>query len=241
MQNHSKKNFRNIGVQVLAFVAALALMPALLLTCVAWRVMDDLPYFEQEYAKYAVPQTVHMEMSELLTVTEHMMAYLAGETDTLQIEAEIDGSQTPFFSEKEIRHMVDVKELFAGGTTLRNVCFCFFVLVAVGLLLCHKTEILLRQLRWGILVFFALALLFLGLILTDFNRYFTMFHLMFFDNMDWILDPAVDRLINLVPLGFFFDTVMWIVGVFVACCVVLFVGASLLLRHFWKTSAVHRS
>lgn len=234
MQNQEKKHFHNIGAKVLAFAAALALMPALLLSCVAWRVMDDLPYFEQEYTKYAVPETVHMDMTELLRVTEHMMAYLGGETDSLQIEAQIDGVQTPFFSEKEIRHMVDVQELFAKGTILRNVCFVFFVLVAVGLLFSHKTEILLRQLRWGIVVFFALALAFLGLILTDFNRYFTIFHLIFFDNQDWILDPSVDRLINLVPLGFFFDTVLWIVGVFVACNVVLFVGASLLLRHFGK-------
>lgn len=225
----------------MAFVAALALLPALLLTCVEWRVMDDLPYFAQEYTKYDVPQTVHMEMSELLAVTEHMMAYLEGKADTLQITAEIDGVQTPFFSEKEIRHMIDVKELFADGMILRNVCFIFFVVVAVGLLFCHKTEILLRQLRWGIIAFFVLALLFLGLILTDFNRYFTIFHLIFFDNQDWILDPAVDRLINLVPLGFFFDTVMWIVGAFVACCVVLFAGASLLLRRFWKASPKHQS
>lgn len=234
MQDQAKKNFRRIGAQVLAFAAALALMPALLLTCVAWRVMDDLPYFEQEYTKYEVPQTVHMDMSELLMVTAHMMAYLDGKADSLQIEAKVDDVQTPFFSEKEIRHMVDVQQLFAKGTILRNVCFCFFVLVAVGLLLCHQTEILLRQLRRGILVFFAFAILLLGLILTDFNRYFTMFHLILFDNQDWILDPAVDRLINLVPLGFFFDTAMWIVGAFVGCNVVLFAGASLLLRHFWK-------
>ena len=121
MQNQEKKHFHNIGAKVLAFAAALALMPALLLSCVAWRVMDDLPYFEQEYTKYAVPETVHMDMTELLRVTEHMMAYLGGETDSLQIEAQIDGVQTPFFSEKEIRHMVDVQELFAKGTILRNV------------------------------------------------------------------------------------------------------------------------
>ena len=66
--------------------------------------------------------------------------------------------------------------------------------------------------------------------LTDFNKYFTQFHLIFFDNNDWILDERVDRLINIVPEGFFGDTAFWIGGVFLGVCLLLFVGAEIILR-----------
>ena len=37
---------------ILGIVAACLWMPALLLSCVQWRVYDDLDYFAKEYAKY---------------------------------------------------------------------------------------------------------------------------------------------------------------------------------------------
>ena len=59
-------------------------------------------------------------------------------------------------------------------------------------------------------MFFAACGLLVALMLTDFNKYFTQFHLIFFDNNDWILDERVDRLINILPEGFFSDTAFWI-------------------------------
>lgn len=53
-----------------------------------------------------------------------------------------------------------------------------------------------------------------GLVSADFNRYFTLFHHIFFDNDLWLLNPDTDRLINIVPLGFFMDTVLWIAVIF---------------------------
>ena len=38
-----------------------------------------------------------------------------------------------------------------------------------------------------------------ALISMDFTKYFTYFHLIFFDNMDWYLNPKTDLLINIVP------------------------------------------
>jgi integral membrane protein (TIGR01906 family) len=46
----------------------------------------------------------------------------------------------------------------------------------------------------------------------DFDRAFTVFHMLFFPNDLWILDPSVDLLINMVPLGFFIDISIFIGG-----------------------------
>ena len=215
---------------ILGIVAACLWMPALLLSCVQWRVYDDLDYFAKEYAKYDVLTDVGMEMEELLYVTEEMMAYLKDERDTLQVTAVVDGREQPFFSEKEIRHMVDVKNLFLSGTQIRNGCALLAAALSILLLWRKQGRILLRSLQMGIGLFFAACMVFVGLMLTDFTKYFTQFHLLFFDNDDWILDARVDRLINIVPEGFFMDTALWIGGAFLVICVGLLAGAGLLLR-----------
>ena len=47
----------------------------------------------------------------------------------------------------------------------------------------------------------------------------------------------MDRLINIVPEGFFSDTAFWIGGVFLGVCLLLFVGAEIILR-LWNREHV---
>lgn len=86
------------------------------------------------------------------------------------------------------------------------------------------------MLQWGIGGILC-ALIGLGvLISTDFTKYFTYFHLIFFDNMDWYLNPKTDLLINIVPEGFFRDTAFWIAGAFLAVSVFFWLMAGALRR-----------
>ena len=82
---------------------------------------------------------------------------------------------------------------------------------------------------------FAVALALIGVISTDFSKYFIVFHKIFFTNDLWILDPRTDMLINIVPEGFFFDTAARIALVFAVIVVVFFVGNFVL----WKRADRH--
>lgn len=62
-------------------VCAFCLMIAFLITSVEAVVYWTPGYFETEYETYQVPETVHMQMDDLLYVTEEMMAYLRGNRD----------------------------------------------------------------------------------------------------------------------------------------------------------------
>ena len=53
---------------------------------------------------------------------------------------------------------------------------------------------------------------------------------MFVGNEELVLGVRVDRLINIVPEGFFMDTALWVGGAFLVICVGLLAGAGLLLR-----------
>ena len=75
-----------------------------------------------------------------------------------------------------------------------------------------------------------------ALIASDFNRYFVIFHHIFFNNDLWILNPATDMLINIVPEPFFMDTAFLILAIFGASTVLVF-GISLFLwRKVRKTA-----
>ena len=71
---------------------------------------------------------------------------------------------------------------------------------------------------------FVLAgLILFGLISRDFDAAFTKFHHIFFSNDLWLLDPAEDNLINLLPEGFFSDTVIRVTLNFIIMVAVLVV------------------
>ena len=61
------------------------------------------------------------------------------------------------------------------------------------------------------------------LIKTDFNKYFTIFHQIFFSNDLWLLDPGTDRLVNIFPEEFFAYTAIRILILYFTIQFVFFV------------------
>ena len=182
-------------------------------------------YFEKEYAKYNVLDSLpSMTMDDLLHVTDEMMDYLRGDRDDLHVTTTMGGEQREFFNEREIAHMEDVRSLFLKALSIRRICL---VLGAGLLILMAATKarmgrVLPPFLCMGTGLFFALMTV-LGLIIsTDFTKYFIMFHHIFFTNDLWILDPATDMLINIVPEGFFMDTAARIALLFGSLSLILF-------------------
>ena len=53
--------------------------------------------------------------------------------------------------------------------------------------------------------------------------YVVIFHHIFFNNNLWILDPAEDYMIRMLPEGFFYDMVMRIGSIFAVFLIVSFV------------------
>lgn len=214
----------------MGLIAAFCLMFVVLITSVEAVVYWNDGYFEKEYEKYNVLERVSMEMDDLLAVTEEMMDYLRGDRDDLVVETVVDGQEREFFNAKEKRHMVDVQGLFLGAMKLREGAALVVLLIGAYLLLKEEGLVLLRMLQWGVGLFIG-GMAGLGLLAaTDFTKYFTYFHLIFFDNDDWYLNPRTDLLINIVPEGFFRDTAFRIAALFLAISFLLWLGAGLLRK-----------
>ena len=136
-----------------------------------------------------------------------------------------------FFNEREKLHMEDVQGLFLGGIQIRRVAFVIFA-AAVLLILFQKgnlREILPQMYGWAVSLFLGVAAVFGGLVAIDFNKYFVLFHEIFFNNDLWLLDPATDLLIRMLPEGFFFDMVIRIGVIFIGSLLILW-GAGALWR-----------
>ena len=219
---------------IISVIMALCLIFAALITSVEAVCYWNPGYFEREYEKHEVlaslPEMKLTGEDSLMTVTEHMMKYLRGDEDapTLQIEVTMGGQKRGFFTEREILHMEDVRDLFVGAQQLRAGALVLILAGAALLWILRDRKdkgsalrIFCRGMLLGTGLMLVLAAL-LGVVLaTDFSNAFVTFHHIFFDNDLWILDPRVDMLVNIVPEGFFFDTAARILGLFLGALVLL--------------------
>lgn len=204
---------------------AFCLMIILLITSVEAVVYWTPGYFEREYTKYNVLDSLpSMTMEDLLEVTDEMMDYLKGEREDLHVVTVMDGQEREFFNGREIAHMEDVQVLFLRAMSLRRACI-FICVLCLGFLFLTKApvrRVLPPSICAGTGLFFGITAILALIISGDFTKYFVIFHHIFFDNDLWILDPATDMLINIVPEGFFMDTAARIALLFGASSAVLF-------------------
>ncbi len=185
-------------------------------------------YFEWHYEKRSVTETTEMSLEDLMVVTVDMLEYLEGQRPTLDMVATIAGETEEVFGEREKAHMVDVRDLYLGFRTLRRIGSGIVLLTLVFGWFFNK-KLLYHTLNR---VKYIVPLLLVGvgavgvLFATDFNKYFTIFHHLFFDNDLWLLNPNTDILINMVPESYFYSIVMIGIGLFAVMIIASIVLAS---------------
>lgn len=215
-----------------ATVGAFAFIVGLLVTSFQIVLYGIPNFYEREYEKYQVLDDVKMEMEDVLYVTDEMMDYLIDRRKDLVVETLVDGQTREFFNEREKLHMEDVKKLFLQGLFLRKIAFAIF-LVSVVLLICIKADlkrIIPRGIITATILFAITASVSAIIIANNFTELFLQFHYLFFDNDLWILNPETDLMINILPEGFFFDTVIAILIIFAILLGIVFLTSILILR-----------
>lgn len=223
----------------LGILCAFCLMIILLITSIEAVTYWTPGFYEKEYAKYNVTEAVDMEMDDLLDVTKEMMAFLRGNREDLHVDTVVGGVEREFFNERETAHMVDVQGLFLAALTIRRICLAVAAVCVLALFLLKSgiKNLLPKSICIGTGLFFAVVCLLAGIISTDFSKYFIIFHQIFFTNDLWILDPATDLLINIVPEPFFVDTAARIGITYGISVLVVFFACFFYLRY---QASVHR-
>ena len=96
-------------------ILALCVLMAVFLSCIESVIYGGMDLYETEYEKYRICELMDMEMEDLLDVMEHTILYMRGDEEELQITTTVAGERVDFYNEREISHMIDVKNLVVGA------------------------------------------------------------------------------------------------------------------------------
>jgi len=164
-----------------------------------------------------------MSLEDLIVVTVEMLDSLKGDRPNLDMTSTIGGKREAVFGERQKAHMVDVRDLYLNFRGLRRLSTGLVVLILFFGWFISKEMLyqVLVRVKYIVPVLLLMVGAVGGLFATDFNKYFTLFHELFFDNDLWLLNPNTDILINMVPEAYFYSIVMIGLVIFV----VLIVGA----------------
>ena len=211
--------------KISAVIMMFLLIGVLLLTSFQVAIYGDSQYrfYERAYKKYQVADSLNMTMDNIMDVTDQMKAYLIGNKAELSVITDVDGEIQDFFNEQDRFHMGEVKDLFLGGLKIRNIMLVAVLLILI-LLAARKADLikLLPRAYFVTLGITGVITVVLGgLFASDFDKYFRIFHEIFFDNDQWMFDPVTDYMIRMLPEGFFYDFVFRIGGFFVGSLAVL--------------------
>lgn len=166
----------------------------------------DRGFYQRQYQLSSTANVIEISTEDLTNVTNVLLDYLQDKRDNLDIEVAIANQLLPFFNQKEIDHMVDVKVLYMNVRMWLIICG---LIGTLGLVLTGK-----RYRDWwkacqrALLVFGAVLSAIAVFALFDFQSFWTQFHLLIFSNDLWLLNPMTDRLIMLVPESFFYSLVI---------------------------------
>ena len=203
-------------------IAAVALALALFVLPVALSVRytaTSASWWERGFERYDATRRTGLPQDEVLRVAAETREYLAN--DEQRLDVAVNGA--PFYSEREILHMIDVKRLMSRVYDAGWAALGFIIAFVVAVIWRRRGQAarILAQSTLSACGIVTTLVMILGVLgLTGFDSAFRRFHLIFFTNDLWQLDSS-DGLIQLFPQRFFFDTTMLIGGVTLGFIVVV--------------------
>lgn len=205
-----------------ALIILITLAVPVLLILISIRLLMTETYLQIEYHKPDFPADYYgFTLADRLYYAPFAVQYIENGAgiDYLGDLKKPDG--TPFYNQRELDHMVDVKNV---------VRVAFAALLVTAILLAGLTLMLIRNLegrrilRQGLSGGSLLTLVLLAglvmLVVLNWDSFFTQFHELFFSNGTWLFDYS-DSLIRLFPVRFWQDAALTIGGMSAAGAVLI--------------------
>lgn len=204
------------------------ILPFAFIAILLWSVIgvsQDRSFFHEQYQINRTAEYIGMRHQDLMSVTDNLLSYMIKQRDDLNMQYGVKGEMREIFDEREKLHMVDVQNLYMGvvyiaaGLTVAVAAAFVYLYKTDGWRLAKKT--LRKKYIWSAIGLVAVAGAFGVVIATNFQTFWYNFHLVFFTNDLWLLDPDVSIMINMFPLEFFYAICKEILVVFVLWCAVV--------------------
>ncbi len=192
------------AARIAAYLILALIMPVVIVLTATFHYAFDDVFFLKAFQENKTAEMLGLDSDGMTRVVNNMTDYISGKTDSMDITVPINGVETRFYNERELAHMVDVRKLMDLGQRGRMVLLIMGLILLMALRCFAGREAFWRGLMASALGAMGFAALLGVLAATDFTAAFYKFHEMFFTNDLWLLDPATDRLIQMLPESIFF-------------------------------------
>ncbi|NLC64137.1 MAG: TIGR01906 family membrane protein [Erysipelothrix sp.] len=184
-------------------------------------------FFETQYKALNTAESMNMSDEDLMLATHTLLDYLQNKRDDINVEVVVEGKNVPMFNQKEIDHMVDVKDLFTGLNSLQMAAYVIFIILIVALTITNRMSSLTNSIyrALGVYLFVIGGIALYAFI--DFSGFWVIFHKVLFSNDLWLLNPNTDRMINMFPEVFFNRLVIRVMIHFVIVFVAMYIIAKI--------------
>lgn len=184
-------------------------------------------FFETQYKALNTAESMNMSDEDLMLGTHTLLDYLQNKRDDINVEVVVEGKNVPMFNQKEIDHMVDVKDLFTGLNSLQMAAYVIFIILIVALTITNRMSSLTNSIyrALGVYLFVIGGIALYAFI--DFSGFWVIFHKVLFSNDLWLLNPNTDRMINMFPEVFFNRLVIRVMIHFVIVFVAMYIIAKI--------------
>ena len=219
--------------RVIGFVMALALSVAALASVING-LGTSAELMLRQMERFAPSAVTLLPESEYPGMATMITGYLDGTVDMFQYSFRGDGDvQFLAFHDYEQQHMADCRELFVLDRSVLLISVVIACVMIVAAMVMKDARRVTGGFLAGVLlvILAAMAVGIWGLV--DFEGLFILFHHLSFDNGLWLLNPATDLLIRLMPTAFFMDyAVKLVIGWGVSLLMMAGASAGMLLA--WK-------
>ena len=174
-----------------------------------------------------------MNKPERLRWSAYAIKYLSNDAEINYLGDLRFEDDTAVFNERELKHMIDVKQVMKSSFTVWYALLGFSFAVLIWFLVMREWKVFGLALTWGAWLTIGLLVSVLVFVAISFNQLFERFHQLFFADGSWVFYQS-DTLIRLFPLEFWRDA-------FILVCVISLLVAGLILLIKWIVRRIRKN
>ena len=187
----------------------------------------DINFYKNFYQKENLASSIGTSSDNLINNTQNLLNYLNKKEQL----------NTDWFSEKDILHMVDVKNLYTFSHNIMIYCLLTLIISTIIIILISRGKSLLyitKIFNKVLLLFIVLVGGLSAVIAYNFNSFWIKFHTTLFSNDLWLLSPNESNLIKMVPEEFFISLITKIITYILILFILLFTSNIVIRKKLTK-------
>ncbi|NMD37117.1 MAG: TIGR01906 family membrane protein [Christensenellaceae bacterium] len=178
-------------------VLSILIVLAILLATILYQV-SDANNMQRLFLKHGNFSEIPVDEAWAGKIAKNVTCYLSGIQKYMQIEYVGESGKASLFTQKELSHMEDVKNL----VSIAQFVFLLFTTLIIAIIYKIK-EFSFKYFMLGLLSIALLAIFLVIFFNKNFDKAFIIMHKLLFTNYNWLLTPGEDVIISLMPTAYF--------------------------------------